>query len=104
MTLLTRRRDQADFRMTIKRGLTPSPIAANQLIGGVIVCNTQAGRDAWIKRLHERHQLHFNYFTKFTDVHGPALQFGHATYHVSDEEWPRTSTRPYNPAEIHINH
>lgn len=68
MLLITRRRDQVTF--------TGNPVAADQIIGGIIVAETEAGRDAWIARLN-RHPLRFNNFVKFRDVHGPALQFGH---------------------------
>jgi hypothetical protein len=66
MTIITRRRDQ--------RGFTGNPIAADQIVGGIIVAETREGRDAWIDRLTRTG--FFNYFVKFTDVNGPALQFG----------------------------
>jgi hypothetical protein len=51
-----------------------------QLIGGIIACETSDGRDAWIHRLSRLHPLRFNYFVRFKDVNGPALQFGHADW------------------------
>lgn len=48
----------------------------DQLIGGVIFCGSEAGRDAWIKRLNRKHPTRFNHFVKFRDRQGEfALMF-----------------------------
>jgi hypothetical protein len=79
--MLTRRCNQAGFK---KSGRS----CPNQLIGGIIFCDTAEGRRAWIRRLNQNHPLRFNYFVCFRDVHSPfALQFGHA-------EWAPVD-RPY---------
>ena len=73
LTLLTYRRDQVTYREGMPCG--------DQLIGGIIFCDTAAGRHAWIRRLFEDHWQHFNYFVKFSDVNSPyALQFGFASW------------------------
>lgn len=72
LNLITRRRDQVTYK--------GNPVAADQIIGGIIVCETVEGRDAWIDRLHKRHPLRFNHFVRFLDARGPALQFGHADW------------------------
>jgi hypothetical protein len=70
MIIVTRRRDQ--------RGFKGNPVGADQIIGGIIVCETREARQAWVERLNRRHPLRFNYFVMFDDVRGPALQFAHA--------------------------
>lgn len=69
--LLTRRKDQATFG--------GNPVAANQLIGGTIFCDSAEARRGWVRRLNERHPLRFNYFVGFRDVNGEfSLMFGHS--------------------------
>ena len=68
MTGIIRRRHQVDYK--------GNPVCADQIIGGYIVAETWAGVDAWIKRL-QKHPLAFNHFTRFREVRGPAVQFGH---------------------------
>ena len=68
--LITRRRNQVTYK--------GSPIAANQIIGGIIFCDSPEVRRNWVRMLNERHPLRFNYFVGFRDVHGAfSLQFGH---------------------------
>jgi hypothetical protein len=65
--MLSYRRNQ----VTYKAGMS----CPDQLIGGIIFAKTSEARDAWIKRLN-RHWQRFNYFVRFNDVQGYALQFG----------------------------
>ena len=70
MTILTRRKDQVSFK--------GNPVCAEQIIGGIITAETRQGADNWITRLFKTGQ--FNYFVRFQDTHGPAIQFGFATW------------------------
>jgi hypothetical protein len=78
--ILTYRRDQRTYRPGL-----PCP---DQLIGGIIFCGSDAGRRAWIKRLHEKHPGRFNHFVCFVDVQSPfALMFGFAEWNVSEKPY-----------------
>ncbi len=71
--LIARRRDQV--------GYLGAPIAADQIIGGIIFCGSSEGRKAWIERLNKHHWQKFNYFVCYRDTQCQwALQFGHATW------------------------
>lgn len=45
---------------------------------GIIACGSYAAVDNWIKRLRKHFGL--NYFVRFLDVRGPALQYGYASW------------------------
>lgn len=74
--LVTRRRDQIEVRRGGKRTACP-----NQIIGGVIFCGSQEGRENWIRLLSQRHPSRFNHFVCFRDVQSAyALQFSFAEW------------------------
>jgi hypothetical protein len=75
--LITRRKDQADFKKSGKS-------CPEQIIGGVLFCGSDEGREAWIRRLN-RHPSRFNHFVCFRDVQSPfALAFGFAEWKSVD--------------------
>lgn len=47
---------------------------------GIIVCGSYEAVDNWIQRLRK---IGLNYFVRFLDVRGPAIQYGYA-------EWAKT--------------
>jgi hypothetical protein len=50
---------------------------ANGILRGIHICTTWAAVDAWIERLSK---VGCNYFVRFLDTHGPALQFSRASW------------------------
>lgn len=48
---------------------------------GIIVCGSFEAVDAWIQRLRK---IGCNYFVRFRDVRGPALQYGYAAWVETD--------------------
>lgn len=51
---------------------------------GILFCGSSQARDNWIERLRK---LGVNYFVRFLDVQGPALQFCHSEW-VTNERGP----------------
>lgn len=80
MSIITRRKHQVGFR----RG----DLCGEQIIGGVVFCETTAGARNWARRLNKMHPTRFNYFVLFRDGSGSVgLQFSFASWASVDRPY-----------------
>lgn len=70
--IITRRRDQLDYKRAAKMGKELP--CGNQIVGGVIFCESKEGQEGWVRRLFKAGIA--NRFVFFRDVQSPyAVQF-----------------------------